>query len=347
MTTTYYDGIIFKSDGNRYNIITGVLEQLSGGANHNNICNLKDIQFFGGINSGALFAVLCSLKFSMHDLEQKLHTLNSCLMGENQGCLSGFHIMKNRHNSVCNKIIKFVGNILEEQLGNEDVTFYDLYKHNNKYVRLTGFNVTTKDVLFMDFHNTPSMKVLDALRISLCDPLIVSPITINKQKYVAGGTVYTTPYTIFSQINFKKFLLIDVIKSKNLCGNPSRVKEVLEAVRELRTSVYVPSSVDILKILDQRSCDDWNTVQQSEIERLHSLGRVNAEEHIEKLLLRMAAVSSPKTTITKKKDTLSNSAELVSSDKRHSMDVRKNQSIDLERIDKERVVWYMNKLNQI
>ena len=54
-----FEGIIFKSDGLRYNILTGVWSTLSS----SNLVNTETINCIGGIGTGAIFATLCALDY--------------------------------------------------------------------------------------------------------------------------------------------------------------------------------------------------------------------------------------------------------------------------------------------
>ena len=95
-------------------------------------------------------------------------------------------------------IIKILGIILEKKTKNKNCTFLDLKDlYPSKKFIVVGTNLSDNKTEYFSIDNTPDMKVIHAIRISLSLPLIFTSVTHNSDIYVDGGISCNFPMDYF------------------------------------------------------------------------------------------------------------------------------------------------------
>ena len=81
------------------------------------------------------------------------------------------------------------------------ITFNELYKLTNKIFTINSVNQTLNRVEYFNYINTPNMKVIDGLLMSINIPLICTPILYNNNKYYDGAILDPYPYYYHKNTN--------------------------------------------------------------------------------------------------------------------------------------------------
>lgn len=76
---------------------------------------------------------------------------------------------------------------------NKNLTFEELYKKTGKDLIITGTNLNKVSIEYFSRENTPNMKILNAVRISMSIPGYFTPISIKNETYVDGGLIDNFP----------------------------------------------------------------------------------------------------------------------------------------------------------
>lgn len=156
---------------------------------------LSNIKVISGSSIGAFTALCIVLGYDSVDFERILRSISipdfinfTSVMGAlpnlfwNYGMISLFGI---------EKVIKEV--ITEKGLS-LDVTFEDLYKINGIDFIVTGSNINTMRTHYYSYKTSPTMKVLDAVKISVSYPIVFTPTKIGNDYYCDGGLFHNIPF---------------------------------------------------------------------------------------------------------------------------------------------------------
>lgn len=101
----------------------------------------------------------------------------------------------------CN--FKTLNDLLVSIFNRESVTFELHYKKFNKNLVISGFNLTTSKIEYFNHMNTPDMKIIDAIRISTCIPIMFSPINLNSYKYMDPVLSENIPISYLKTVGIK------------------------------------------------------------------------------------------------------------------------------------------------
>lgn len=80
----------------------------------------------------------------------------------------------------------------------ETVTFLEFYKKNNITFIVTGTCINDKSTHYFSYVTHPDMCVLDAIRISISIPIVLTPFIYKGNMYIDGGCTDNFPIDLFS-----------------------------------------------------------------------------------------------------------------------------------------------------
>ena len=150
-----------------------------------------------GVSSGAIFAMALALELSSIQLEKIIMSISLeqlfnfstddiLNIGETFGVDNG------------EKITRIFKVLFRKILNNENATFRDLHKFNNKKnLIIAGTNLQKKRCEYFSYKNTPDMPLYLALRISISIPLCFKAITYNDNLYIDGAFSNNFPIDYF------------------------------------------------------------------------------------------------------------------------------------------------------
>lgn len=111
-----------------------------------------------------------------------------------------FNLLKNYGLTENNYIYELIGDVLEERLGNKDLTFKELYEKTGKTFIVGSTDYTRKKMVF--FRNNEKYKDIPirfAIRLSMNIPILFEPIYHNESAYLDGGLMDNFPITFFDK----------------------------------------------------------------------------------------------------------------------------------------------------
>jgi predicted acylesterase/phospholipase RssA len=126
----------------------------------------------------------------------------------------------------------------------KDCCFIDLYKKRKIHFVVTGCNLSTGKIEYLDYKNTPNMKIIDALRISCSLPLIFTKAEYNKNLYLDGGLLNNIPMSIVPDELKKNTLVVYNDPNMEECADFTMVSYI---VRFMQLSISEITRLNIEK----------------------------------------------------------------------------------------------------
>ena len=203
--------LVFEGAGVRGIAYCGAIQEMES---KNMMGNIERV---GGTSSGAIVALMLSLGYSGKEIENIISKTNFKKFNDgNYFFIGGI----NRINKYFGwyrgkKLEKWLGKIIEQKTGNEDISFEELHQKGFKDLYITGTSLNKQKPVIFSYESYPKMKIKDAVRISTSIPLYFEPVFIDsagtiihhpKQKHgldvmLDGGIVENFPIHIFDKAN--------------------------------------------------------------------------------------------------------------------------------------------------
>ena len=150
----------------------GVLEYL-----HEN--KLLDIKNFHGTSIGSLIGILYILGIKPKDIIKKIISIDfSQVFKYNISNIINYHIIDN----------SCLDNFLNLSLDDldENITIKEFSEKFNVNINIYVTNFNTAEHINFNNIDYPNIKIRDAIKASMCVPLIFKPIIINEEEYIDG-----------------------------------------------------------------------------------------------------------------------------------------------------------------
>lgn len=162
---------------------------------------LSDVHMLIGTSFGSIIAYLYVLGYTSFEMTSLLKT---CLENYPKNPMTADCLF----NAICNLGIdngEYIYTMLSEALYNKlhvkDITFIDLAKKTGKDLIVSAVNVTQCTTRYFNMDDSPTLSVLQAVRMSISIPLIFEPVMFNGDMYVDGGLFDNLP---INYIQYKK-----------------------------------------------------------------------------------------------------------------------------------------------
>jgi NTE family protein len=157
----------------------------------NNYINLNNINKFVGSSIGSITAFLFSINYTPDELIIFLSNIDL----SNIGNIFNLELFIEKYGfSDANEFIKIVEILFYNKMKMINVTFKDLYIITKNKLLIIGTNFTKGKEEVFSVDTTPTMLVLDAIRISISIPLLFTPIKHNNCYYVDGCILGNLPF---------------------------------------------------------------------------------------------------------------------------------------------------------
>ena len=133
---------------------------------------LQNIDTFIGCSAGSIFCLLLTLELTYDELLKIFNNINFD-KNINYDFINFFE-----NYGICDSdfIINILSIIIKNKLNidnSNNLTFLDLYNINKNKLLINGSNITDKKCEIFSYENTPNMKVLDAIKISINIPFFL------------------------------------------------------------------------------------------------------------------------------------------------------------------------------
>ena len=166
---------------------------------------LKDIKRVGGTSAGAINAVLTACGFTNEEQLKILATMDfNRFMDDSFGFLrDAERLLKEFGWHKGDFFREWIGGLIEQKLGSPNATFTDFKLAGRPDIYLVGANLSTGFGEIFSTEHTPTMRVLDAVRISMSLPLFFAAIRNTRgDVFVDGGLLDNYPIKMFDRAKY-------------------------------------------------------------------------------------------------------------------------------------------------
>lgn len=157
------------------------------------LLDLKKLESIAGVSAGALLGLLLVLGFDIKQIWNFIKCLDFKKLINPQ-----FSLFFTQCGIENGKIIyNLFDEILTKKTNTKDITFSQLFQISKIHFTIVGANLTDKETVYYNHINSPTFRVLDAIRISISVPGFFVPVTIGNKKYIDGCVLNNYPMNLF------------------------------------------------------------------------------------------------------------------------------------------------------
>ena len=163
---------------------------------------LPDIERVGGTSVGAINAILVALGFSNSEQRDILFKLNfKNFLDDSWGVFRDVtRVMKKFGWYKGDRFQEWISSLVKEKLGNSDATFQNLKEANKPDLYVYGTNLSTHFGEVFSIEHSPTMRIADAVRISMSLPLFFAAVRNTRNDvFVDGGCLNNYPIKLFDR----------------------------------------------------------------------------------------------------------------------------------------------------
>lgn len=147
---------------------------------------LDNLEHIIGTSIGGMFSILKCIGYTGNELEKIFLNFNA---GDYEW-IDEIDIINLPINYGVNPgkgVIHMINIFFKHKQISSDITFKELYNINPIKISIIGSNIIDNKYEVFNYINTPHMKILDALRITISIPIYLTPVKYNNKYYVDGG----------------------------------------------------------------------------------------------------------------------------------------------------------------
>jgi predicted acylesterase/phospholipase RssA len=248
---------------------------------------LNNIEGYSGSSIGGLIVFLLNIGYNSDELYEifmninfeKYRDIKFTSLFDNWGLDSG------------EKIMKLIKIIIKQKNISPSITFIELYNKSKKHLVLTGSELYKNEVEYYDYVNTPNMKILDAIRITISFPIFFHPIhqnNENEKKILIDGGLFS-PYAIEYFNNIEKKNKIGIFLHNFHQINEIKNAEdflscILSCLQERFEKFYLNDYLDCSIIINFKEINPMDFSISNEIkQKMYNIGKTSALNYLNKL----------------------------------------------------------------
>lgn len=152
-----------------------------------------DIKKICGVSIGAFFGLLYILKYDYDEIEEEI--LNKDLHTLKDIKITNFINDYGFDNG--NGIIKWLETLIIKKGYDKEITLNELYNKTNVCFQVLATNLNYYKETIFDYINSPNLRVIDAIRMSIGLPFIFTKHVYNNDIYIDGGIINNYPIDLF------------------------------------------------------------------------------------------------------------------------------------------------------
>jgi len=191
-----FRNLVFEGGGVKGIAYVGALEVLE------NKGVLGDVQRIGGTSAGAINAILLGCGYSNQEQLSILTQLNfKNFLDDSWGVVRDTSRLISEFGWYKGDFFhQWIGKLIKDKLGSAGLTFVDFENKTNKSIFLVGANLSTQFGEVFSAEHTPTMRVVDAVRISMSLPLFFRAVRSSRgDVYADGGLLNNYPIKLFDR----------------------------------------------------------------------------------------------------------------------------------------------------
>ena len=196
MVNYQFRNIIFEGGGVKGLAYAGAMQELEKRK------ILKNISRAGGTSAGAINAVLFCAGYTVKETVSELKKLDfNKFKDDSFGMLRDLNRLNREYGwHKGNYFRNWIGRLLENKVGSEDVNFKQLREHTGKELFVYATNLSTGFGEVYSHEKTPNVRVTDAVRRSMSIPLFFRAIRDDRNDvFVDGGMLNNFPVKLFDR----------------------------------------------------------------------------------------------------------------------------------------------------
>ena len=164
---------------------------------------LENLKNFAGSSVGAVFASALACNCTLECLETHILILKPCTFKDTRNIFFKAFRLYNRNGMYRGNLLKrWLQTLIKNASGNADITFQEVYEKFGNNLIITGTNIMNQSTVYFSRYTTPTMKIVEALRISVSFPLFFQDVRLDKEIYIDGGVLDNYPIHVFRKIEF-------------------------------------------------------------------------------------------------------------------------------------------------
>lgn len=179
--------LVFSSGGIKLTAFVGCMKALS------KKILLGKVSTYVGVSAGSIISYFINLGYTWQELYKISMELNFSEF--NQFDIEIFFDKYGLNDGT--KIINFMKKMTIDKNFNENITFLELYNKTHKKLIISATCITDSKLEYFDYINSPNMKVLKAIRLSLSIPYYFTTERYNGKLYIDGAVLEHLPLSLF------------------------------------------------------------------------------------------------------------------------------------------------------
>ena len=305
-----YSHLIISGGGIKGIAIIGVLKVLF----KNNLIN--NLEGYIGSSVGGLICFLLNIGYTYVELKHIIFNIN---FSEYRN-INISNIFNNWGLDNCDNLMKLIMAIIKQKNISYDITFKQLYEKTNKELVLTGSELIKNEIKYYSYKETPDMKILEAIRITISYPIIFNPIKknitpkninidninnndinnddinninnknnnitadnidINKEILVDGGLFAPYPMEYFKDIKNKIGIIIHSNNINNIIDSEDYLINIIKCLTIRYEKIFLKDYVDDTIIIDLKNIYSMNfELSDNDKNEIYKIGINTAEKYI-------------------------------------------------------------------
>lgn len=185
------ENLVFEDGGAKSYAFCGVLRELEGRG------MLQNTRRYAGSGSGALFATLLAANFTIVEIGGILDQIR---FPSFRNCFEGIRLIRSYGMNTSKGLEKKIRQILSIRT-DPDLTLEELFNRTGKDLVIVACNLNTNEPVYFHHWRYRSVKIIDALMMSLTLPLIMKPVKVSGQYYVSGAVADAFPIHVFDDLS--------------------------------------------------------------------------------------------------------------------------------------------------
>lgn len=262
------ENVCFKGGGVKGNAFLGVDKAFT------ELGMWPQIKRFIGSSAGAIFAGAAACRIPYADMKDVIDNTNFTkfedtswgLIGEGIRLVEDWGLYQGEY------FFQWYRNILDQYVGNPDITFQEVYDQFGSELVITTTDLTKRKLVYMSRKTDPELSIAEAVRRSMSIPVYFVPVKYTDSDnlvhvLVDGGCTNNFPLDFFDQLYstpeeaFTKTVGFNLESSD--CDDPKKYQDQtfeINSLTDLMTSL-INTSVDVIERTRLRDVDKYRVIE--------------------------------------------------------------------------------------
>lgn len=179
--------IVLSGGGSKGVAYLGVLKRLKELDSDEDI--IVDVKRVICVSIGCLFGLVLMLNYEYEEIEEEILEKDLTLLQD----IKVSRFVSRYGLDSGKKIMRWIETLIIKKGLSKDITFGELYKHNQKHYQVLATNLNKHRFTVFDYISTPGIKITDAIRMSIAIPFVFTKSMYKGDVHVDGGLISNFP----------------------------------------------------------------------------------------------------------------------------------------------------------